>query len=67
MAKISDTSLEKANELIDIGAVWARMDTLTEEEILAQYDEDDFQAESHLDLLLFRVADLRDVGQRGAQ
>jgi 23S rRNA-/tRNA-specific pseudouridylate synthase len=35
------TSLEKANELIDIGAVWARMDVLTEEEILALYDDDD--------------------------
>ena len=40
VAKIADISLEKANDLVDIGAVWARMDTLTEEEILAQYGDD---------------------------
>jgi len=41
VAKIANfTSLEKANELIEIGAVWARMDTLTEEDLLSLYDDD---------------------------
>ena len=34
-------SLEHANELIALGAVWARMDALSEEELLMLYDEDD--------------------------
>ena len=38
---LNETSLEKANELIEIGAVWARMDVLTEEEILSLYVEGD--------------------------
>jgi len=33
-------SLEEANNLIEIGAVWARMETLTEEDLLMLYDED---------------------------
>ena len=38
-------SLEVANDLIAIGAVWARMDALTEEDVLRQYDNDsDFDA-----------------------
>lgn len=41
-----DIDLEKANELIEIGAVWARMDVLTEDEILSLYDEDDDAASS---------------------
>jgi 23S rRNA-/tRNA-specific pseudouridylate synthase len=40
VAKIAGVSLEKANELVDLGAVWARMELLTREEILAQYDEE---------------------------
>ncbi|GAX28005.1 hypothetical protein FisN_16Lh295 [Fistulifera solaris] len=32
-------SFEKANELIEIGAVWARMEGLSEDDLLAQYDE----------------------------
>ena len=43
---LNETSLEKANELIEIGAVWARMDVLTEEEILALYDDDDVASSS---------------------
>jgi len=39
VARIADISLEDANELIKIGAIWARMDTLSEEDLLAQYDE----------------------------
>ena len=35
------TSLEQANALIEIGAVWARMETLTEQDILGLYDDDD--------------------------
>jgi hypothetical protein len=35
----STVSLEQANELVSIGAVWARMDTLSEDDILAQYDD----------------------------
>jgi hypothetical protein len=37
---LAGVSLEKANELIQIGAVWARIDTLTEEDLLAQYEND---------------------------
>jgi 23S rRNA-/tRNA-specific pseudouridylate synthase len=37
----STVSLEQANELVSIGAVWARMDTLSEDDILAQYDDDE--------------------------
>lgn len=33
-------SLEEANALITTGAVWARMDALTEEDVLSQYDTD---------------------------
>ena len=32
-------SLEKANELIEIGAVWARMEGLSEDDLLAQYGD----------------------------
>jgi hypothetical protein len=41
VSRITGNSLEEANELIKLGAVWARMDTLTEEELLAQYDNSD--------------------------
>jgi len=34
-------SLEQANHLIELGAVWARMEALTQDELLALYDEDD--------------------------
>ncbi|KAG7364540.1 pseudouridine synthase [Nitzschia inconspicua] len=40
VSRVAKVSLEEANKLIDIGAVWARMETLTEEDILAQYDND---------------------------
>lgn len=33
-------TLHDANDLIDIGAVWAQMETLTNEEILAGYEDD---------------------------
>lgn len=36
---VADVSLEKANELIAIGAVWAKMDAPTSEEILMQYND----------------------------
>ena len=38
------TSFEQANELIEIGAVWARMDALSEEDVLNQYYGGDFEA-----------------------
>jgi hypothetical protein len=38
VARVANISLDRANELIQLGAVWARLDTLTEEDILAQYD-----------------------------
>ena len=42
VAKIANlTSLEAANALIDIGAVWARMETLNEDDLLALYDQDE--------------------------
>eukprot|EP00339_Tiarina_fusa_P009829 CAMPEP_0116997272 /NCGR_PEP_ID=MMETSP0472-20121206/766_1 /TAXON_ID=693140 ORGANISM="Tiarina fusus, Strain LIS" /NCGR_SAMPLE_ID=MMETSP0472 /ASSEMBLY_ACC=CAM_ASM_000603 /LENGTH=457 /DNA_ID=CAMNT_0004696103 /DNA_START=232 /DNA_END=1605 /DNA_ORIENTATION=- len=41
VAKITGVSLEDANELVKLGAVWARMETLTEEDLLAQYGGSD--------------------------
>jgi len=41
VSRIANVSLEDANKLVDIGAVWARMDTLTEKDVLAQYENDD--------------------------
>ena len=38
VARIANISREDANELVRIGAVWARMDTLTEQDLLSQYD-----------------------------
>jgi len=40
VSKIAGESLTHANYLIEIGAVWARMDVLTEEEILNQYNDE---------------------------
>jgi 23S rRNA-/tRNA-specific pseudouridylate synthase len=37
VSKIANISLEDANALIDIGAVWGKMDTLSEEDLLGQY------------------------------
>lgn len=37
VSNVADVTLEQANDLIEIGAVWAKMDVLTEEEILDQY------------------------------
>jgi len=39
VSKVADVSLTQANFLIEIGAVWARMDVLTEDEILNQYND----------------------------
>mmetsp|Transcript_15731 Transcript_15731/g.23156 ORF Transcript_15731/g.23156 Transcript_15731/m.23156 type:complete len:491 (+) Transcript_15731:75-1547(+) len=39
VSRIANIELEEANRLIEIGAVWARMETLTEEDVLSQYDE----------------------------
>jgi 23S rRNA-/tRNA-specific pseudouridylate synthase len=50
VARIGGFSLEKANELVKIGAVWARMETLTENDILAQYDESYGDEELYADL-----------------
>lgn len=38
VSRIADIALEEANSLIEMGAVWARMETLTEEDVLSQYD-----------------------------
>ncbi len=37
VSKIADVTLDQANDLISIGAVWAKMDVLTEGEVLDQY------------------------------
>jgi hypothetical protein len=42
VSRLVSVSLEDANELIKIGAVWARMETLTEHDLLSQYDKNDF-------------------------
>jgi 23S rRNA-/tRNA-specific pseudouridylate synthase len=49
VARIADISLEEANELVKLGAVWARMETLSEDDILAQYDNG-FDQELYADL-----------------
>lgn len=46
VSRIANISLEKANELIDIGAVWARMERLTRDDLLAQYDNGNDDVES---------------------
>jgi len=33
-------TLDEANDLIELGAVWARMDAITERDVLSQYDDD---------------------------
>jgi 23S rRNA-/tRNA-specific pseudouridylate synthase len=50
VARITNLSLEKANELVKLGAVWARMDTLTQEDILGQYDNNGDNGELYADL-----------------
>lgn len=40
VAHITNVDLEQANDLIEIGAVWARMDALNEDDVLSQYDGD---------------------------
>ena len=37
VSNMAGVSLEEANSLIEIGAVWARLDTLSEEDLLDQY------------------------------
>jgi len=37
VARLANTTLEQANELIELGAVWTRMESLTEEDLLSQY------------------------------
>ena len=46
VAHVTGISLEEANALIGIGAVWARMETLTEQDILDLYDEEGDAASS---------------------
>jgi 23S rRNA-/tRNA-specific pseudouridylate synthase len=41
VAKITGVSLDEANELVKLGAVWARMETLTEDDLMAQYGDSD--------------------------
>ena len=44
VANIANITFEEANDLIEIGAVWARMDALSEDDVLSQYDEGVFQS-----------------------
>lgn len=39
-------SLEEANQLIDIGAVWAKMDALNEQDVVSLYDDDNAMTSS---------------------
>lgn len=50
VSRIAEISLEEANELVKLGAVWARMETLTEDDILAQYDSSFGDEELYADL-----------------
>ena len=52
-------SLQEANDLIAIGAVWAKMDALSEEELLSLYDDDDDMGSSSRAL----YADLQGIHQ----
>lgn len=38
VSRVANVTLEEANELVKLGAVWARMETLSEDDILAQYE-----------------------------
>lgn len=58
---LNETTLTRANELIEIGAVWARMDALTEDEILSLYDDDDDAASSSRAM----YADLSGINDHG--
>lgn len=50
VSQTANVSLETANELISMGAVWAKMDTLTDDEVLEQYyDNNPSSLTSHLD------------------
>eukprot|EP00548_Thalassiothrix_antarctica_P014753 CAMPEP_0194179466 /NCGR_PEP_ID=MMETSP0154-20130528/12901_1 /TAXON_ID=1049557 /ORGANISM="Thalassiothrix antarctica, Strain L6-D1" /LENGTH=502 /DNA_ID=CAMNT_0038894817 /DNA_START=30 /DNA_END=1538 /DNA_ORIENTATION=+ len=40
VARLGNITLRKANELIELGAVWVRLESLTEEDVLSQYYED---------------------------
>jgi len=40
VSRIANVTLERANELIELGAVWAKIDVMTGDDILAQYDTD---------------------------
>lgn len=44
VASLLDVPLEQANDLIRIGAVWARMETLTDADVLGFYDENEGSA-----------------------
>jgi 23S rRNA-/tRNA-specific pseudouridylate synthase len=37
VSRVANVTLTQANDLIEIGAVWAKMDTLTQDDILSQY------------------------------
>ena len=40
VSRLANISLEEANALVDLGAVWAKIDIMTEDDVLAQYDND---------------------------
>jgi 23S rRNA-/tRNA-specific pseudouridylate synthase len=40
VSRVANVTLKKANELVELGAVWAKVDVMTEDDILAQYDND---------------------------
>lgn len=44
VAMVANVSREEANNLIEMGAVWAKMDTLTDDDVLDQYYGSDYSA-----------------------
>jgi len=40
VSRIANVTLKEANELVELGAVWAKIDVMTEDDILAQYDNE---------------------------
>jgi len=60
----TETTLQEANEWIAMGAVWARMDALTEDELLALYNTDDDDDGDIAGSSRATYADLSGLGQQ---
>ncbi len=50
VSRIVDISLQETSQRVEVGAVWARVDVLKEEDMLSQYDEDSGEENFYTDL-----------------